>query len=196
MKNLKSAFLSLLVTFLMFYFLAELNIEKINIHNLHKPKTRVYKVFKPKRITQKKKIVKRIKPKKQIEKPKIIEKEKLAKKIKAKEINQKVPTPQIVEEIIEYDDITQEAVIIERVVPKYPDIASKAGIECTLLVEIIVNEKGRVEHAQITHSSEQGYGFEKSAIQATKKLRFKPFLVNDEPVKVRIIYPIDFILIR
>ena len=93
-------------------------------------------------------------------------------------------------------DINQAAQIIRPVIPKYPDIAQKAGIEATVMLEIIVDEQGNVAHCHVLHCSHPGYKFEINAIDAAKKLKFKPFLQQTTPIKVKLIYPIHFILME
>lgn len=80
--------------------------------------------------------------------------------------------------------------------PKYPESARQAGIECRLLLEVIIDESGNVSHAQVAHVSRPGYGFEESAVAAIRAMRFKPVRIQDKVVKVKIIYPIDFVLVR
>ena len=65
-------------------------------------------------------------------------------------------------------DINQAAQIIRPVIPKYPDIAQKAGIEATVMLEIIVDEQGNVAHCHVLHCSHPGYKFEINAIDAAK----------------------------
>ena len=82
------------------------------------------------------------------------------------------------------------------VIPKYPEIARKAGIQAEVLIELIIDEAGRVIHTKVIKVSEKGYGFEDSAIDAIKRLRFKPVEQNGRPIKVKVIYPIHFVLVE
>jgi TonB family protein len=197
MKPLISLLGSVFLTILIFLFLADINIAKINIRDLSKKTTKFYTIYKPKKVSEKKPIkqkkkIKKIK-KKLRRKPKVRLAKKIIKKIKS-DIKPKLKKK--TQEIIDIDDLEQEVVVIEKVIPAYPEIAHKAGVECSLLLEVIVNEKGRVEDANVVYSSQPGYGFEQSALKAVRKLRFKPFEINGEKVKVKIVYPIDFILVE
>ncbi len=93
-------------------------------------------------------------------------------------------------------DLDQEVQIIRPVIPRYPDIAQKAGIEATVMLDIIVDEKGDVAFVKVMYCSKPGYGFEKNAVDAAKKLRFEPFLQAGIPVKVKLVYPINFVLVE
>ena len=89
-------------------------------------------------------------------------------------------------------DMDQEAVVVSRMTPAYPEIARRAGIECQVLVDIIIDEAGRVVAATVIHVSEPGYGFEANALRAAKQLRFAPMYQNNRPVMVKMVYPIRF----
>ena len=93
-------------------------------------------------------------------------------------------------------ELTQKATIINSILPKYPKKAQKLGIEAQLLLELIINKKGTVEYIDIAYCSEKGYGFEKNAVDAVKKLQFEPFFKDGTPVKVKLVYPVNFILTR
>ncbi|MBT3261880.1 energy transducer TonB [bacterium] len=185
-KHLLSFLLAVSLILLLFYFLAETHLVRISLQNLHLKPTTFYKVFKVKRAQ---KI-----PKKKLIAPKKVALQKTDETYTPKEEEESPPK----EKIADISDVDNDAVIIERVIPKYPEVARKAGIECKLIVEIIINERGRVIHASIVNTDRdtKDYGFEKNALAAVKKLRFEPFIQNNQPVKVKIFYPIDFILIE
>ena len=127
------------------------------------------------------------------------EKKEIKKKQKQKDLSKQAidKDPNIDDdEVKDISEVDQEAVVVQRVIPKYPVIAQKAGLECKVLLEVIINEKGRVASAKVVYVSQKGYGFEKNALQAVKKIRFKPFIQDNKAVKVKVIYPIDFVLIE
>ena len=93
-------------------------------------------------------------------------------------------------------ELDQEAVVVKPITPKYPKIAQKAGIEGQVILEIIINEKGRVIDAKVLHVTQKGFDFEKNALEAVKKLYFEPFIKEGEAIKVKVIYPIQFVLIE
>ncbi len=93
-------------------------------------------------------------------------------------------------------DSEDSAIILQSSSPKYPLIAKKAGIECKLILELLINEFGYVQLSRVKYCSKTGLGFEESALESTKHLRFKPFIIKGYPVKIKIIYPIAYILNR
>ena len=185
-------FFANITTLIIFYGLATLHIQPISIQDLEKKPTLMYKLYKPKRLPTKPKAIqtKKTKPVPQ-KKPK-------TKKITQKKISQQISKPvQAKQETIHpITELTQEAKIIHPVIPKYPAIAQKAGIEATVFLELIINLKGSIENVSVAFCSHPGYEFEKNAIEAAKKLRFEPFIQNGAAIKVKLVYPINFVLIE
>lgn len=73
---------------------------------------------------------------------------------------------------------------------KYPEIARKAGIEGRVILEFIVDEKGKVSNIKVLRSV--GGGLDEAAIEALKKVRFSPGMQRGRPVKVRYTLPVTF----
>lgn len=82
---------------------------------------------------------------------------------------------------------------IKRVKPVYPPMAVKAGVEGKVILNIVVDEKGDVLEATIVMASPPGI-FEDAAIAAMLQWKFKPAMQRDQPIKVRLGYPIEFVL--
>jgi len=74
---------------------------------------------------------------------------------------------------------------------KYPEIARKAGVEGTVIVKITVDIKGNVVKTEIIQSLGNN-GCDEAAIAAIKKVKWKPAMQRDRPVKVQIAVPIRF----
>lgn len=77
--------------------------------------------------------------------------------------------------------------------PKYPELARAAGAEGTVLVEITVDEKGRVIGARVLQSNTIK-SLENAAVAAAKEWLFTPAKQRDKPVKAKIAIPFDFSL--
>ena len=189
-----SAFIvSGILTIIIFYTLALSHIRPISLDDLTKKQTLLYKIYKPKRLPKKAQpiIKKQNPPEKKIKqkKRKIIPK-KISRTVSEDTISKKAESPTPITEL------SQEAKIIHPVIPKYPPIAQKAGIEASVFLEMIINEKGKVEHISVAFCSHPGYDFEKNAIDAAKKLRFEPFIQKGKPIKVKLVYPINFVLVE
>ncbi len=100
------------------------------------------------------------------------------------------PPPPKVEETYEFYAVEIKPSVIRKVEPQYPDIARKAGIEGRVFVKVLVDTLGNVETVQVLKSSNPI--FEKPAIEAAKKWKFKPGYQRDRPVKVWVAIPFIF----
>lgn len=87
-------------------------------------------------------------------------------------------------------EVTTLPKFIIKVKPKYPWVAEKAGIEGTVILEVDIDETGKVIDARVIKSA--GFGFDEAAIEAIKKSRFSPALRYGKPVSIRVRLPIKF----
>lgn len=183
---------SLVLCIFIFYLLALGHTQRININDLTKKTYQFYTLYKPK--------PEKPKPTKPIKKrmPKIEEKPHKSSQPQSKAIATQTTdkVQEVAEDVVDVTELDQAVQIIRPIIPRYPDIAQKAGIEATVMLNLIVNEKGNVEFVRVVYCSKPGYNFEKNAIDAAKKLRFEPFLKDGSPVKVTLVYPIQFVLIE
>jgi len=67
--------------------------------------------------------------------------------------------------------------------PVYPQRALTRGIEGHVLVQFTIDELGRVVNATVLHAEPRGV-FERAALQAVERFRYKPRVVNGEPIPV------------
>ena len=72
---------------------------------------------------------------------------------------------------------------IVKVAPVYPRRAQTRGIEGYVLLEFIVTATGAVRNPQVIESKPPGV-FDRAATQAALKFKYKPKVVNGEPVEV------------
>src|SRR5262249_10923855 len=70
---------------------------------------------------------------------------------------------------------------IERPLPEYPAEAKKAGIEGDVVIELLINEEGNVAHARIKEGPQE---LQAAALAAVKNWKFRPTLLNGNPMKV------------
>lgn len=190
---LGAIFASSIFTIIIFYTLALSHIRPISLDDLNKKPTLLYRIYKPKRLPKKAQpVIKKQKPpvKKIKQKQRKTISKKISRTISKDTISKKEESPTPITEL------SQEAKIIHPVIPKYPPIAQKAGIEASVFLEMIINEKGKVEYVSVAFCSHPGYNFEKNAIEAAKKLRFEPFIQDGNPIKVKLVYPINFVLVE
>ncbi len=82
-------------------------------------------------------------------------------------------------------------VLIKKVAPRYPELARQAGIDGTVMLRVLVNEKGKVIRVSVLHSDVTP-AMDQAAMEAVKKFRFKPARQRMKPVKAFMAIPIVF----
>jgi len=102
---------------------------------------------------------------------------------------EKLPPPPPLEKFVFIPHDTPPTVK-QRVIPEYPEIAKKAGIEGSVLVHLFVDEHGKVLKAYVAVSLEPS--MDQAALEATRKTTFHPALQRDKPVGVWVAYPVRF----
>jgi periplasmic protein TonB len=80
---------------------------------------------------------------------------------------------------------------LQRIPPQYPRDAARSGITGWVQLEVLVNADGTVRSARVIESKPKGL-FEASAVQAVLRWKFKPKVVNGQPVPQRGSQRIEF----
>lgn len=84
-----------------------------------------------------------------------------------------------------------EANLIHDVAPTYPPEAGRARIEGTVVLQAVIGKDGSVQDVQV----ESGLPIlAQAAIDAVKQWRYRPYLLNGEPVEVDSRITINFTL--
>jgi len=81
--------------------------------------------------------------------------------------------------------------LLARPQPAYPAIAQRMRKEATVVVRVLVDERGRVQQAELK-GSPAGFGFDQSALQAARGARFAAATQGGQPVKMWVDLPIHF----
>ena len=89
---------------------------------------------------------------------------------------------------IPYDD---PPVPLSPIRPKYPEIAQEAGIEGTVVVQVFVDEKGRVKDTVILKGI-PNTGLDEAATESIRSVRFRPAKQRERAVGVWISIPVNF----
>jgi len=89
--------------------------------------------------------------------------------------------------------------------PKYPESARKLGVEATIWIKLVVNEKGEASKVVVFNTKllNEGKGSEKenadalndlngAAVDAAKQWKFNPAILNGKPIKVWVTVPFKF----
>ncbi|MBN2172843.1 MAG: energy transducer TonB [Bacteroidales bacterium] len=85
-----------------------------------------------------------------------------------------------------YDEAPQ---LLTAIKPKYPPDAKKNGIEGKVVVKILISKTGAVTETEIAKSIPE---LDAAAIDAIKKVKFKPGKYKGKPVDVWVRIPINF----
>ena len=75
--------------------------------------------------------------------------------------------------------------------PQYPPAALRAGIEGTVILIVDVDANGNVTNVSVEKSS-RNRDLDRAAMQAARKWRFNPSMVNGQPAAGRVRVPVDF----
>ncbi len=76
--------------------------------------------------------------------------------------------------------------------PDYPPLALRAGLEGTVWVQALVDEKGIVSKVVIIKESGARVGFEEASVEAANKCRFSPALKDGRAIKIWVTFPFEF----
>ncbi len=78
--------------------------------------------------------------------------------------------------------------------PEYPRIAKTTQTEGEVTVQVLVDEKGEPLDVRVYKDSGRNVGFEEAAVKAAWNCRFSPGIQNGRPVKVWVVFKIEFTL--
>lgn len=82
-----------------------------------------------------------------------------------------------------------EGMLVHRVEPVYPVIAARARIQGTVQLRALIAKDGSIENLQVI----TGHPIlQQSALEAVKQWRYKPYILNGEPLEVETIVIVNF----
>ncbi len=85
--------------------------------------------------------------------------------------------------------VDQEPVRISIDAPVFPQVAKAAGIEGTVLLQVLVGKDGRVKDAIVVDGPE---ALRKAADVCARTAVFRPALIDQKPVEVWVVIPVTF----
>ncbi len=103
------------------------------------------------------------------------------------------PLTEPVLEPLPYWKVERKPVLVSSVVPEYPELARRAGIEGSVVVAAVVDTNGLVASATVLRSSGNSL-LDAAALTAARQFRFVPAYQNDRPVPVQVSIPFRFSL--
>jgi periplasmic protein TonB len=99
----------------------------------------------------------------------------------------KVATPQRVR----VSQGVSQGLLIRRVQPNYPPLARQARIQGTVILRAVISKDGSIENLQLVSGHPM---LAPAAIEAVKQWKYKPYLLNGEPVEVDTEVQVNFTL--
>jgi len=81
--------------------------------------------------------------------------------------------------------------IIKKVAPKYPDKARKAGVEGIVHLHVVIAKNGSMLSVEVVSGDPL---LVDAAVKAVRKWRYKPSLMNGEPVEIDTTIDVEFTL--
>src|SRR5579859_3296526 len=99
----------------------------------------------------------------------------------------KVATPQRVR----VSSGVQSGLLVRKVPPTYPPLARQARIQGTVILQAQISKDGNIENLQLVSGHPM---LAPAAIEAVKQWKYKPYLLNGEPVEVETTVQVNFTL--
>jgi protein TonB len=81
--------------------------------------------------------------------------------------------------------------LVRKVPPTYPPLARQARIQGTVLLQATISKEGAIENLQLISGHPM---LAPAAIEAVKQWKYKPYLLNGEPVEVETQVQVNFTL--
>ncbi len=78
-----------------------------------------------------------------------------------------------------------------RIEPTYPPVARAAHIQGVVVLTAIIDKEGNIQNLQVMSGHPM---LVPAAIEAVKQWRYKPFLLNGQPLKVETAVTVTFAL--
>jgi len=74
-----------------------------------------------------------------------------------------------------------ESTLIYKTIPQYPIIAKTVGAQGTVILQATISKSGTIENLQVISGPQM---LQQAAIDAVRTWRYRPYLLNDQPVEV------------
>jgi len=97
------------------------------------------------------------------------------------------------EETRKFYAFDEKPILIKTVPVRYPELAKQAQIEGTVMLRVVIDEKGKVIRVSVL-TSDVTTSMEKAAMAAVRQYRFRPAKQRMQPVKAAVAIPVRFTL--
>lgn len=102
-----------------------------------------------------------------------------------------IATPQAAPQRVRVSAGVESGLLQSKVDPVYPPLARQASIQGVVTLHVIISREGDVENIQLVSGHPM---LAPAAIEAVKQWKYKPFLLNGEPVIVETQVMVNFVL--
>lgn len=98
---------------------------------------------------------------------------------------------QVIPQRVRVSENVEQTFIVKKVDPVYPPLARQARIQGSVILQVKISKSGDVENVQLVSGHPM---LATSAIDAVKQWKYKPYLLNREPVEVETRVTVNFTL--
>jgi protein TonB len=81
--------------------------------------------------------------------------------------------------------------LIQKVTPTYPPIAKAARVQGTVVLQATISKQGTIEDLKVVSGPPM---LQQAALDAVRQWRYRPYLLNNEPVEVETSVQVIFTL--
>jgi protein TonB len=86
-----------------------------------------------------------------------------------------------------------EGILLAKYPPAYPAIAKAAGVQGTVVLQATISKNGTIENLRVVSGPLM---LQQAALDAVKTWRYRPYLLNDDPVEVETTVNVVFAMNR
>jgi len=97
--------------------------------------------------------------------------------------------PKIAPQRVRLSQGVTEGNLLNKVTPLYPDIAKRARIQGTVVLQAVISKQGTIENLRVMSGHPM---LTQSALDAVRQWRYRPYLLNGEPVEVETQITVNF----
>jgi protein TonB len=84
-----------------------------------------------------------------------------------------------------------QGLVIHKVEPAYPPIAKTARVSGTVILQAVISKEGTIENLRVISGHPL---LTQSAVEAVKQWRYRPYILNGDPVEVETTVEVHFTL--
>ena len=99
------------------------------------------------------------------------------------------PPPRIAPQRVRVSQGVTSGLLINKVTPVYPPIARQAHISGSVILQAIISKQGTIEGLKVVSGHPM---LVNNAVEAVKQWRYKPYILNGEPVEVETTVTVNF----